>query len=229
MHGQRSSRTYQRTRVSAEPAEEPVTLAEAKAHARILNDDEDALITSYIKAARRAVEIYTTRKLVTQSLEAFMDKFPDVGGGAWWGGLRQGTPSSTGITSDRSIRLDHLPVQGVTQVSTFDDADNETVFAATEYRVDSNDPDLRARISLKEGSSWPSDLRPTNAIRILYDAGYGLPSDADPAPDVPQDIKQAILFIVAYFIQQREAVCSKNLAEVPYARELINQYRQERI
>lgn len=228
MHRQRSSRTYQRTRVSAEPAEEPVTIDEAKAHARILNDDEDALITSYIKAARLAVEKYTTRKIVTQSLEAFMDEFLDVGGGAWWDGLRQGTPSSTGITSDRSIRLDHLPVQVVTQVSTFDDADNETVFAATEYRVDSNDPDLRARISLKEGSSWPSDLRPTNAIRILYDVGYGLPSAAP--PDVPDDIKFAINSLVAYWIKQREAACPVNFSEVPLAyRYLIEQYRQELI
>lgn len=227
-HRQRSSRTYQRTRVSAEPAEEPVTLDEAKAHARILDADEDTLITSYIKAARLAVEKYTTRKLVTQSLETFMDEFPDVGDGAWWGGQRQGTPVSTGITSDRSIDLDWLPVQDVTQISTFNDADVESTFPATEFRVDKNDPDLKARISLTEGAVWPTDLRPTNAVRILYDVGYGLPSAAP--PDVPEDIKLAIKELVAYWIRQREAVCAPNLAEVPLAyRYLIDQYRQERI
>lgn len=227
-HRQRSSRTFQRSRVSTEPAEEPVTLAEAKEHARILDTDEDTLITSYIKAARLAIEKYTTRKLVTQSLETFMDEFPDVGGGSWWGGVRQGTPSSTGITSDRSILLDWLPVQDVTQVSTFNDADVEAVFADTEYRVDTNDPDQRARISLTEGGVWPVNLRPTNAVRILYDVGYGLPSTAP--PDVPEDIKFAINSLIAYWLEQREAACATNLSEVPLQyRHLIDQYRQERI
>ena len=229
MHGQRSSRTFQRTKVTELPAEEPVTLTEAKAHARILNADEDTLITSYIKAARLAVEKYTTRKLVTQTLEAFMDRFPDDGGGAWWGGLRQGTPLSTGITSDRSIRLDNLPVQSVEQVSTFNDADDETVFPDTEYLVDVNDPDQRARISLKEGSTWPVDLRPTSAIKIIYIAGYGLPS-TDLPEEFPDDIKFAINSLVAYWIKQREAACPVNFSEVPLAyRYLIEQYRQELI
>ena len=221
-HRQSSSRTFQRTKVTELPSEEPVTLAEAKAHARILQADEDDLITSFIKAARLAVEKYTGRKLITQTLEAFMDEFPDVGGGAWWAGVRQGTPSSTGITSDRSILLDGLPVQaGIPIViSTFNDADVELIFPAIEYRVDANDPNLPARISLTEGGVWPTDLRPTSAIKIVYVAGYGL------AVAVPEDIKFAIKALVAYWFIQREAVCSTNLSEVPLQyRYLIDQYR----
>ncbi len=231
-HRNRSSRIFQRTRVTVLPAEEPVTLAEAKEHARILSADEDALITSFIKAARLAVEKYTTRKIVTQTLVAFMDEFPDVGGGAWWGGLQQGTPSSSGITSDRSIMLEWLPVQNSPTpliVSTFDDSDNEIVFPSTEYRVDDNDPDLRARISLVEGGVWPVDLRPTSAVKIQYVAGYGLPSTGNPE-EVPSDIELAIKELVAYWIRQREAACETTLSEVPLAyRYLIDQYRQERI
>ncbi|NIR17173.1 MAG: phage gp6-like head-tail connector protein, partial [Desulfobacterales bacterium] len=81
-----------------QPVEEPVTLEEVKAQARILHSEEDALLTSYIVAARLAIEKYLTRKLVTQTLQAFMDEFPNWSGGAWWSGVRQGTPASTGIT-----------------------------------------------------------------------------------------------------------------------------------
>ena len=106
----------------------------------------------------------------------------------------------------------------------------ESIFPATEYRIDKNDPDLKARISLTEGGVWPTDLRPTNAVKIIYDVGYGLPSDLDPNAEVPADIKLAINELVAYWIKQREAACSVTLTEVPLAyRYLIDQYRQERI
>ncbi|MGK2908749.1 MAG: head-tail connector protein [Sphingobium sp.] len=54
---------------------EPITLEQAKMQCRILADDEDALITSYIKAARQWVEEYTGHILVqreiTETVEAF--------------------------------------------------------------------------------------------------------------------------------------------------------------
>lgn len=218
-----SSRTVQKNKVTVPPAggDPVVTLVEAKAHSRVLSDAEDGLITSYIAAATLAVEKYLTRKLITQTIVAFMDEFPAVGGGAWWDGLRQGTPSSTGITSDVSIHLDLLPVQSVSEVAVFNDADVETVFSATEYRVDDHDSDLRARISLVEGGVWPSDLRPTNAVKITYVVGYGA------AVSVPEDIKLAIKELVGHWCINREAVSDTTLKEVPLQyRFLIDQYKQ---
>lgn len=219
-----SSRTYQRNRVSGAPGEQPVTLDEVKAHLRVLSDDENALLTGYIAAATLAVEKYLTRKLITQTIVAFMDEFPAVGGGAWWGGTRQGTPLSTGMTSDVSILLDLLPVQSVTEIRTFNDADDETVFSDALYRVDVNDPDLKARISLVTGGVWPSDLRPTKAIKITYVVGYGL------AAAVPEDIKIAIKELVGNWYENREAVTCDTLKEVPLQyRFLIDQYKQMRL
>ena len=139
-------------------------------------------------------------------------------------------PTTLSMLHPRSSRSRLLTYCGkLDQISTFNDADVETVFSSDEYRVDVNDPDLRARISLVEGGVWPTDLRPTSAVKIVYTAGYGLPSTGLPEP-VPEDLKLAILMTVAYWYQQREAACSTNLSEVPLgARYLLDQYRQERI
>ena len=51
----------------AGPGEEPVSLAEAKAFARIDGTDEDALVGALIAAARLHVESLTGRALVSQT------------------------------------------------------------------------------------------------------------------------------------------------------------------
>lgn len=58
------------------PAEEPVPLADLKAHLRVAHDDEDALIAGLGAAARRAVEARAGIALMPQTYRLVLDDAP---------------------------------------------------------------------------------------------------------------------------------------------------------
>ena len=62
--------------LTAAPAVEPVSLAEAKAHLRVDSDHEDALIAQLIVAARIFVERTLGLALIAQSWSYFLDALP---------------------------------------------------------------------------------------------------------------------------------------------------------
>jgi uncharacterized phiE125 gp8 family phage protein len=85
------------TRVLATPpADEPVSLAEAKAHLRLTQDDEDGMISRLIVAARRLVEAQTGLVLIRQGWTVSLVRWPD----------------------DRVIRLPLAPLISIDAVST---------------------------------------------------------------------------------------------------------------
>lgn len=155
------------------PTDEPVTAAEAKAHARIDDDAENALIATMLKAARELAETYTGRALVTQTWSMFMDAFPACA----------------------MIEVPKPPLVSVTHVKTYDDADDDTTFAASNYFVDAKaEP---GRIVLRSTASWPDVDRVANGVEVQFIAGYGEPSA------VPASIKRGILELFMWLYEHR--------------------------
>jgi uncharacterized phiE125 gp8 family phage protein len=61
---------------TVEPAAEPVTLAEAKAHLRLADGSEDDLLSGLIRAARQDVERATGMALLDQHWRLVLDRWP---------------------------------------------------------------------------------------------------------------------------------------------------------
>lgn len=192
------------------PALEPVTLQEAKNHARIDTADDDALLNDLIAAARLNAEEYLRRSLVTQSWRLTLD--PCSGGNEpWWDGVREGASSSLFGGLPDAVSLPKGPVQTVTSVTTTGSTGTSSTFASTNYYLDT----AGGRLVLYPTAAWPSDLRSAACCAILFAAGYG-----DKASDVPQPIRTAILMHVARMYDER-LVC-----EMPEGcQRLLNPYR----
>ena len=64
---------------TVEPASEPVTLAQAKAHLRIDGTADDDLLSDLIRAARQEVEQATGMALIEQGWRLVLDRWPAHG------------------------------------------------------------------------------------------------------------------------------------------------------
>lgn len=140
--------------VSVAPLVEPVSLSEAKLHLRVDHDEDDALISSLIVAAREQAEAFTNRAFIEQTLVLTMDEFCD------------------------RIKLPKPPFISVTSVVYLDGSgDSQTVSGAV-YRIASRfEPAL---LTLEPGQVWPSTYDVDDAVTITYKAGYGGAASAVP-------------------------------------------------
>jgi uncharacterized phiE125 gp8 family phage protein len=180
---------YQLKLITA-PVIEPISLTEAKTHARIDNDAEDALINSYIKAAREWCEGYQReRAYLTQTWEMSFDYYP------WF-----------------PIEIPKYPVQSITSIKYFIEnggSGTETTWNASNYFTDLNS--IPARIVLSENGDLPKDdLVPLGGFRIRFVAGETT------ANNIPASIKSAMYLLVAHLYENREASVEKALSEIPF-------------
>lgn len=195
------------------PAEEPVSLAEAKLHLRVDFPDDDALIVSLIAAARMAAETLTGRQLVTARWKLVLDSFPG--------------PSLIGVPAGRSfslpghaILLPKCPLQSVVSLQYLDMASATQTMPATDYTVDAAcEP---ARITPVFGKIWPIPLPQIGAVWVTFDAGYGT------ATSVPPGIKSWIKLRVGSLYAHREEVAVMTRGKVeplPFLDGLLDPYR----
>lgn len=178
------------------PANDPVTLDEAKAHLRVDFDDDDMMIEAFIQAATEYVDGpkgFLGRALVQQTWDFYLDEFP------------ASRLSRRGWKNTSYIQVPLPPLISVGGVFYLDASGTEQEMDTSTYRVDpSSEP---GRILLSSGSSWPQiHCEEESSVRIRFTAGY-IDSSQSPAVDnVPKMIKAAILLHIGDLYQNRETM-----------------------
>lgn len=170
------------------PAEEPLTLPEAKSHLRVDFADEDTGITGLIASARKRFEDETGRQLITAQYRMRFDRLP---------------------TGEGIILLPKAPLQSVETLSYIDvDGNSQALTENTDFVVETDrEP---GRIRLAYNKTWPSCRRQPNAATIDFTAGYGA------AAAVDELIKDALRLMIGQNYEFREELISGTIiAQIP--------------
>lgn len=178
------------------PAEEPLTLEQAKARAGLdwLSPDErDALLMGFVSAARSKVEQDTGLALLTQTRDVYLEAFP--------------------LTTYGVLRLPAQcrPVQSVSSLCWFDVSGAKVTVPAAAYVVDL----ARGEIGLSAVGAWPpfSSLRPVAPIVVTVVAGW---PDADIlAKHAPLLVHAVGLLTAHYATAGRDLASGDGLTETP--------------
>ena len=159
------------------PALEPVTLLEAKEFIRVSDTAEDSFITTLITAARLHVQGVTGRALIAQSWRVICDSWPH----------------------DRVVDLPVAPMISLSAITAYDENGTPVSLPLAQFQPETKVSP--ARIFLPSPVSGAPVLRRHSGIEIDYVAGYG-----SAASDVPADLTQAVLSLVGYWFENRDAV-----------------------
>jgi len=197
-----------------EPSIEPVSVVEAREHLRLDDDVDESLVFSLILAARQWAENYTGRSLINRTMQMYLDGFTEVDTSLW-----EGTRTGIHITNYQNyIELVSAPVSAVSSIKFYNDADTQGTWATSNYYVDTvREP---ARILLRDGGTYPTNLRAANGLEINYTAGYGANRT-----DVPEAIRVAILQYMTFMYEHRGDVEQNNIVPPKLCGQLLNSYR----
>jgi uncharacterized phiE125 gp8 family phage protein len=160
------------------PAQEPISLVEAKAHLRVDTADDDALIDGLIRAAREHVETYTHRAPITQTWDLKRNEFP-CGDVIW---------------------IPKAPLVSVTSITYVDTAGDSQTWSSALYTVDAPSGPMARQglVTPVYGESFPSTRRQVNAVTVRFVAGYGSTTAASLLA-VPASIKAAMKILIAHW------------------------------
>lgn len=192
------------TVLTAPPQVEPISLAEARLHLRIDDDNtaDDALIQVLIQAAREQAEHETGRRLITQTREITLDAFPESG---------------------ESIRLhaDCVKAQSIESITYLNTSGAWLTFSSANYGLDPHS--LPGYIFRAAAANWPTDVADSaNAVRIKVVCGYG-----NAASDVPQALRQWMLLQIGTMYEHRKSVHTGPANDLPnrFTDRLLDAYR----
>jgi uncharacterized phiE125 gp8 family phage protein len=137
--------------ITVEPAEEPVTLAEASLFMRYTGSLQNAVITALIKAARKDVESWSNKTMVTTTYEFYTECLDD------------------------EILIPTGSIQSpITSIKYQDAADAQQTLSSTLYKLDNKS--IQNKVYRDPLESYPDVLVQPNAVVITFDAGYGAAS-----------------------------------------------------
>lgn len=155
----------------------PVDLADLKDQIRGLDKStgDDGFVRGLNVSVTALVETYLNRVLMPQT----------------WDYYRDAVPSSS------VLEIPNAPLSSITSITTIDANEVSTVFASSNYVVDTvSSP---GRVALKTGIVWPSTtLKVVNGFVVRFVAGY-----ANKAA-IPQAIKTAIVRAVDALYSNRK-------------------------
>jgi uncharacterized phiE125 gp8 family phage protein len=190
-----------RAKVVAEPANEPITLAECYLQCRVEAIDSDGhpdddLLLAYAKAAREYCENFTGLSLALKDYEVRMNEFPDP------------------------LELPHPPFVALLNGITVSDTVSDNAIDEDTYVVDDYTDSI---VTISPVTTWP-ELSEGNTVRIRYRAGYGDESEA--AGQLPSPIKAAMLLVLGHLYANREATNAQSISTLPLGVEsLLRPYR----
>jgi uncharacterized phiE125 gp8 family phage protein len=165
---------YSTTLVTA-PTELPVSLQEAKNFLKLEDSvtEDDALVMALLRSAIEDTESFQNRKLITQTWDLKLDRFP----------------------CDR-IWLPYGNLQSVTSISYVDTSGVTQTWSSSLYQVDTSG--VLGSIIPVYGEVYPVTRYVLNAVTVRFVCGYG----DDPA-DVPEATRLGILFKLREFYDKR--------------------------
>ena len=176
-------------KIITQPTIEPVSLAEAKNHLRVVTDVDNTLIASEIVTARHHCENILHRALASTTFELVMDKFPCTQ-------IELPMPPTESVTSIKYTNSDGLEVEW---------DDENYIFYNCEPAI----------IICAYGISWPSFTPyPIGAIKIRYVAGYKT-TGTDASLLIPEEYKNAMLLLIGHLYSHREEVSEEVLKNIP--------------
>lgn len=179
-----------------DPAVEPVTLSEAKAHLRVDTADDDTYITGLIRAAREWVEQYLDRTLVHTQWVMRFDKFP--------------ADSTADIELPRPPMVASGTATAVVVAYTLEDGTTAS-YGTSSFRVDR--ASTPGAVKTNYAQTWPPHRQDDNSVSVTWWAGYGASGS-----DVPASIRHAMLMLCSHWYEIRGATVATGAVpqDVPF-------------
>jgi len=172
--------------ITTQPAAEPVSTAEAKAHMRVDTSDDDTLIGDMNTAARELAESFQRRSYINTTWRWTLDGFPGH------------IPKPPGFDSQHNMRVPRSPLSSVSSIIYLTSTGATATLATTVYRVDTDTEP--GRISLQFGQVWPSTRQVNDAVTIAFVAGFGATSTS-----VPEKMRTAVKVLCSDMYERRSS------------------------